>query len=213
MKIIGINGSPRKDGNTFTSLTIAGNLLQDAGIDFEIVHVDSDTKGCMACGGCVRAKNEKCVIDTDKVNATVQKVKNADGIIIASPVYFAGVAGSMKSFLDRLFYVSHANGGLFRHKVGQTLVSVRRSGGISTFDTLNHYVLYAEMIVPSSNYWNVIHGAGKAEVLKDDEGMQIVDVMTKNMIWVLNMIEATKDTVTPPSRQDKKYMNFIRDDK
>lgn len=209
MKIIALNGSPRKDGNTYTSLSLAGKIFEKEGIDFEIIHIKSTTKGCMACGMCSVNKNEKCVID-DEVNDVLQKLKEADGIILGSPVYYAGVAGSMKAFLDRLFYVAGSNGNMFAHKVGASLVSVRRSGGSTTFDALNKYLLYSEMIVPTANYWNIIHGTTKEQVLLDKEGIQIIERLSKNMAWVVKMREATKDTLLPPAREDKIFMNFIR---
>lgn len=209
MKVICLNGSPRKDGNTFTSMSIMSKVLKSEGIDVEIINVNSDTRGCVGCGGCRVNKNEKCVFD-DQVNEVIQLIKEADGVILGSPVYYAGISGSMKCFLDRLFYVAGSNGGLFAQKVGCAIVSVRRSGGTTTFDALNKYLLYAEMIVPTANYWNVIHGAAKEEVLLDEEGMQILDRLAKNMAWVLKMKEATKDTVAPPSLETKKFMNFIR---
>ena len=116
----------------------------------------------------------------------------------------------MKSFLDRLFFVSSSNGGLFRQKVGAAVVSVRRSGGSVTFDNLNHYITYSEMVVATSNYWNVIHGAGAGEVEKDDEGKQIMRILGKNMAWLLKMKEATADTIELPQKEKKEATNFIR---
>jgi multimeric flavodoxin WrbA len=116
----------------------------------------------------------------------------------------------MKSFLDRLFFVSSANGGLFRQKVGASVVSVRRTGGSVTFDSLNHYITYSEMVVATSNYWNVIHGREVGEVEKDDEGKQIMRVLGKNMAWLLKMKEATTDTIKLPQKENKEVTNFIR---
>jgi multimeric flavodoxin WrbA len=116
----------------------------------------------------------------------------------------------MKSFLDRLFFVSGSNGGLLRQKVGAAVVAVRRTGGSVTFDSLNHYLTYSEMIIATSNYWNVIHGSGAGEVNKDAEGKQIMRILGKNMSWLLKMKEYTADTIEPPKKEKKEYTNFIR---
>ena len=159
MKVLAINGSPNKEGNTFHALTIVGSKLKEQDIEFEILHIGNKAvRGCMACGKCRETKDEKCSVTTDPLNEWIQKMKAADGLILASPVHFSGIPGTMKSFLDRAFYVSSGNGNLFRHKVGAAVVAVRRSGGSSTFDSLNHYLMYCEMILATSNYWNIIHG-------------------------------------------------------
>ena len=122
-------------------------------------------------------------------------MKEADGIVLASPVYFSGVAGTMKSFLDRAFFVSTANNNLFRHKVGASVAAVRRSGGLPTVNSLNHYNLYSEMIMPGSNYWNVAHGMHPGEMDKDAEGKQIMEVLGRNMAWLLKIMEKGKDEI------------------
>jgi len=211
MKVVAINGSPRKEGNTYHALMGVGKQLMENGIEFEIIHIGNKAvRGCMACGGCFRNKDEKCVITTDPLNEWVQKMKDADGIILGSPVYYAGIPGTMKSFLDRAFYVSGSNGNLFRHKVGAAVVAVRRTGGSSTFDSLNHYLNYSEMILATSNYWNITHGLSKGEVLMDDEGVQIMEVLGRNMAWILKMREQTKESVPAPAPVSKVYTNFIR---
>ncbi len=211
MKVVAFNGSPRKEGNTHQALKMVGESLEAQGIDFEIVHVGGKAiSGCLGCGGCARNKNEKCVIEGDDVNAYIQKMKEADGIILGSPVHYAGIAGTMKSFLDRAFYVSGMNGNMLRHKVGASVAAVRRSGGVTTFEQLNNYLLYSEMFLPTTNYWNVIHGARAGEVSQDAEGVQIMKVLGENMAYLLAMKEATKDSVKAPEKASKVYMNFIR---
>jgi len=211
MKVIAINGSPNKEGNTFHALNMVGAELIEAGIDFEILHIGHKLiHGCTACGKCAVNRDEKCSLKTDDLNEWIQQIKNADGIILGSPVYYSGIAGTMKSFLDRLFYVSGANGNLFRHKVGAAVVAVRRSGGSSTIDGLNHYITYAEMIIATSNYWNIIHGRNAGEVKQDLEGAQIMRVLGKNMAWLLKMKEVTKDTIVAPKKEKKEVTNFIR---
>jgi multimeric flavodoxin WrbA len=211
MKVIAVNGSPNKEGNTFHSLNMIGNELKAGSIEFEIIHIGHKMiHGCTACGKCAVNRDGKCVIKTDDLNQWIQLLKEADGIIFGSPVYYSGVPGTMKSFMDRLFFVAGANGGLFRHKVAAAIVAVRRTGGSSTLDCLNHYLTYSEMIIATSNYWNVLHGASAGEVTRDIEGRQIMRVLAKNMMWLLKMKEATSGTIDPPVKEKKEYMNFIR---
>lgn len=211
MKVIAINGSPKKEGNTFNALNIVGNEISSAGIDFEILHIGNKMiHGCIACGKCAINQDQKCTIITDELNEWIQIIKDADGIILGSPVYYSGIAGTMKCFLDRLFYVSTSNGNLFRHKVGAAVVAVRRSGGSSTIDSLNHYLSYSEMILATSNYWNIIHGRTPGEVNHDTEGVQIMRLLGKNMAWLLKMKEATTNLIEVPIKEKKEITNFIR---
>ena len=211
MKVIGINGSPHKAGNTFHALNMVGNELKAQGIDFEILHIGHKMiRGCTACFSCAKNRDEKCVIKTDELNQWMQQLKEADGILLGSPVHYAGIPGTMKSFLDRLFFVASSNGGLFRQKVGASVVAVRRTGGSAAFDSLNHYITYSEMVVATSNYWNVIHGAAAGEVEKDDEGKQVMRILGKNMAWLLKMKEATAGTIELPQKEQKEMTNFIR---
>jgi len=211
MKVVAINGSPHKEGNTYHALKMVGSKLEANGIDFEIIHVGNTTiSGCRACGKCRVMQNERCSITTDPLNEWIQVLKNADGIILSSPVHFSGVAGTMKSFLDRLFYVTLSNGGMFRHKVGAAVVAVRRSGGSSTLDCLNHYITYSEMMMASSNYWNIIHGTAPGDASQDAEGVQIMEELGNNMAWQMKMREMTKDMLPEPERAQKVMMSFIR---
>lgn len=211
MKVIAINGSPKAEGNTYHTLSMVGNEIKNSGIEFEILHVGHKMiHGCLACAKCAANKDEQCSIKTDELNEWIQKLKKADGIILGSPVYYSGIPGTLKSFLDRVFYVSGSNGGLFRHKVAAAVVAVRRTGGSATFDSLNHYLTYSEMVIATSNYWNVIHGSRPGEAIHDGEGRQIMSVLGKNMAWLLKMKEATECTIAPPPQEKKEYMNFIR---
>jgi multimeric flavodoxin WrbA len=211
MKVIVVNGSPNKEGNTFHALTMVGDQLQAEGIDFEILHVGHKLiHGCMGCGKCAVNKDEECSVKTDDVNKWIQQLKAADGLIIGSPVYYSGIAGAMKCFLDRVFYVAGVNGGLFRHKVGASVVALRRTGGSATFDSMNHYLSNSELIIATANYWNVIHGRNAGEVTQDLEGRQIMRVLGKNVAWLLKMKEASKGLVEEPSREQKVATNFIR---
>ena len=211
MKVIGINGSPHKEGNTYHALNMVGAELIAAGIEFEIIHIGHKAiHGCMACNNCAKNRDEKCSIKTEDLNEWIQKMKDADGILLGSPVYYSGIAGTMKCFLDRVFYVAGSNGNLFRQKVGAAVVAVRRSGGTATFDSLNHYLNYSEMILATSSYWNVIHGTGQGEVENVPEGIQIMRTLGKNMAWLLSMKEATEKTIKSPEKERKVFTNFIR---
>jgi len=211
MKVVAFNGSPRKEGNTYHAIKIVADELKKEGIDTEIIHVGNKSiRGCMACGQCVKNKNEKCVLPGDEVNEWIQKMKEADGIILGSPVYYSSIAGTMKAFLDRAFYVTSANGGMLRHKVGAGVVAVRRSGGLPTFNQLNNYINYSEMLMPTSNYWNVIHGTSPGEALQDEEGVQIMRVLGKNMAWCMKLVENGRGVVKEPERENKIFTHFIR---
>jgi multimeric flavodoxin WrbA len=190
---------------------MVGNEIQAAGIGFEILHVGHKLiHGCIACGKCAINRDEKCAIESDALNDWIQLVKQADGMILGAPVYYSGIPGSMKSFLDRMFFVAGSNGNLFRHKVAAALVAVRRTGGSVTFDSLNHYLTYSEMIIATSRYWNVIHGRTPGEVMQDGEGAQIMSTLGRNMAWLLKMKEATADTIQPPRAEEKVFTHFIR---
>jgi multimeric flavodoxin WrbA len=211
MKVIAFNGSPKKEGNTWHAISMVTAELEKENIETEIIHVGNKAiRGCSACAQCVKNKNEQCVQSGDDVNEWIQKMKLADGIIFGSPVHYAAMAGTMKSFMDRAFYVAGVNDGMLRHKVGAVVVAVRRSGGLPTFDQLNNFINYSEMLIPTSNYWNVIHGARPGEVTQDEEGVQIMRVLGRNMAWLLKLIENGRTTVAEPARENKIYMNFIR---
>lgn len=211
MKVIAINGSPRAKGNTAAALRMVGEEIEKEGIEVEYVHIGLKTpRGCMCCYGCVKSQDERCVIQDDLVNDLIQKVKNAEGLLIASPEYYASVSGGIKSALDRMFFVAGMNGGLFRGKVASAIGVARRSGGMGAFIELSKYLLYAEMIVATSMYWAQIFGQRPDEVEQDEEGKQTMRVLGKNMAWLLKMKEATKDTLPQPPREEKVAMNFIR---
>lgn len=211
MKVVAFNGSPNKEGNTWHAIRIVAGELEKEGIETEIVHVGNKAvRGCTACGQCMKNKNEQCVLPGDEVNEWIRKMKCADGIILGSPVHYSAIGGTMKSFLDRAFYVAGFNKAMFRHKVGASVVAVRRSGGLPTFEQLNNYLCYSEMLIPTSNYWNVIHGTMPGEALRDEEGVQIMRVLGKNMAWLMKLVENGKGTVVPPEREKKSFTNFIR---
>lgn len=210
MKVLAINGSPHKEGNTKTSLNIMKNELIQAGIEVEELHIGNMIAGCLGCMKCVEMQNRTCIIKTDIVNETIQKIIKCDGVILSSPTYYANISGTMKSFLDRVFFVAGVNGGLFRHKVGAAISPVRRAGGIQTVDGLNKYFTISEMFLPSSTYWNGIYGAQPGEVLQDEEGSQTVRVLAKNMAFLLKSLDLGKKAGLAPEQEAKIRTNFIR---
>ncbi len=211
MKVVAFNGSPRNEGNTYHALKILTEQLEKEGIETEIIQVGNKAiRGCTACGQCAVNKNEKCVLPDDGVNGWIQKMKDADGIVLGSPVHYAAIASTMKSFLDRAFYVCSKNDGLLRHKVGTTVAAVRRTGGISTFNQLNNYINYSEMLIPTSSYWNIVHGTLPGEMLEDKEGVQIMRVLGQNMAWLMKLVDNGKGTVEEPPAEAKIFTNFIR---
>lgn len=193
MKVLAINGSPRVGGNTAHALKVMGEELAAAGIEMETVQVGGKViRGCMACGACARAKDERCAFgDTDPVNETIQKVKAADGLILATPVHFAGIGGAMKSLLDRMFYVERMNRGLFAGKVGASMVVVRRTGGSMAWQALNFYLAFAGMPIAGSTYWSIVHGTNPGEVAGDAEGLQTIRNAARSMAWLLAQRAAT----------------------
>jgi multimeric flavodoxin WrbA len=210
MKVVAFNGSPNKEGNTWHALQMVTAELEKEGIETEIVHVGNKAiRGCAACYQCIKHKNERCVLPGDEVNEWIQKMKQADGIILGSPVHYAAIGGTMKSFLDRAFFVAGVNDGMLRHKIGAAVVAVRRSGGVPAFEQLNNFLNYSEMLMPGSNYWNVIHGRTPGEVTQDLEGVQIMRVLGKNMAWLMKLVEHGKGAITPPEREAKTFLNFI----
>lgn len=211
MNVVAFNGSPKEQGNTAAALKLVAAELEGAGITVNMVHLGNEViRGCTACGACVKNRDERCIIASDKVNDYIQLMKNADGILLGSPVHFAAIAGTMKSFLDRAFYVVGVNNSFLRHKVGAAVVAVRRSGGVTTFDGLNNYINSAEMIMPGANYWNVIHGTRPGDTVKDEEGEQIMRTLGRNMAWLLQLIEAGRSTHPAPAFERKVYTNFVR---
>jgi len=208
MKVVAFNGSPKAQGNTYHAIKLVTDVLEAEGIETEIVHVGNKTiRGCLACNQCIKNRDEECAVK-DEVNGWIQLMKGADGILLGSPVHYSGVGGTMKSFLDRAFFVSGVNGSLLRHKVGAALAAVRRSGGMPTINQLGYYIEYSEMLIPASSYWNVIHGLEPGEVLQDAEGVQIMQVLGQNMAYLLKLRE--NGEITPPKRARKVFTNFIR---
>lgn len=188
MKVLMLNGSPHEKGCTYTALAEVAGELNQAGIETEIMHVGGGTvHGCMGCGAC--GKLGKCIYSDDKVNEAVEKMRQSDGLIVGSPVHYASAGGAITSFLDRFFY---SGSSAAAHKPGAAVASARRAGTTATLDQLNKYFMITQMPVVSSQYWNMVHGQCPDDVKKDEEGMQIMRVLGRNMAWMLKSIEAGK---------------------
>ena len=191
MKVIGFNGSARKDGNTAILIRKVFDELEAEGIETRLINLGAQSvNGCLACMKCFENKDGHCVQVKDPLNDWVDEMAAADGIILGSPVYFANISGQIKCFMDRAWMVARANGSLFRRKVGAAVVAARRAGAVTTFQALNAYFTISEMIVVGSAYWNMAYGREKGESLQDAEGMQIMATLGKNMAWLLKSMNA-----------------------
>jgi multimeric flavodoxin WrbA len=189
VKVVAFNGSPRKDGNTRTLIDCCLTELQAAGIETEVVQLGGErVRGCISCYSCVERQDQRCVIGDDIINDCIQKMIAADGIILASPTYFADVTTETKALIDRGGFVCRVNGDLLKRKVGAGIVAVRRAGAIHVFDTLNHFFLISQMVVPGSIYWNLAIGREKGEVEGDEEGLQTMKALGGNMAWLLKRL-------------------------
>jgi multimeric flavodoxin WrbA len=189
MKVVAINGSARKDGNTAILVRKVLSVLEREGIGTELIQLAGEkVQGCNACFRCMKERNRQCAVDDDIVNECIRKMDEADGIILASPTYFADVSAEMKAIMDRAGFVAMANDGMFRRKVGAAVVAVRRGGAIHAFDTLNHFFFISEMVVPGSSYWNVGIGLDKGDVSRDEEGIRTMLVLGENMAWVMKRL-------------------------
>lgn len=208
MKVLLINGSPNKNGCTYTALNEVSMELNKNGIDTEILHLGTNhIPGCLGCGYCSKSGEHKCVYTDDLVNEALEKAKTSDGFIFGSPVHYAGASGMLTSFLDRFFYA----GNNFDYKPGAAIVSCRRGGATAAFDQLNKYFTISNMPIVSSQYWNMVHGNTPEEVRQDLEGMQIMRTLGKNMAWLLKSIEAGKKAgLALPDKEERMRTNFIR---
>lgn len=205
MKVLMINGSPHEKGNTYVALHEMEKVFLDAGIEVEIVHVgNKDIRGCIACYTC--AKTGKCVFD-DAVNELAPKFEEADGLVIGSPVYYAAANGTLVSLLNRLFYSTRFDKTM---KVGASVAAARRGGLTTTFDQLNKYFTICGMPVASGQYWNGIHGRMGDDALGDEEGLQMMRTVAKNMIFLMKSIELGKEQFGLPEKEKTIRTNFIR---
>jgi len=207
MKVLLINGSPHPNGCTYTALREAAGALESEGIETEIFRIgNKPIRGCIACGGC--GSTGVCVFNDEAVEAA-EKIAAADGLIVGSPVYYAGANGSLLALLDRVFYFA---GSRFAGKPAAAVVSARRAGTTSALDQINKYFGISRMPVVSSQYWNMVHGSTPDEVRRDAEGLQIMRTLGRNMAWLIKSIEAGKKAgILPPEPEPRhEWTNFIR---
>ncbi len=208
MKIVAINGSPRKNGNTARCLEAVGREAEAAGVEFQVFQPGPDVRPCMACYHCLNTGSLRCVRDDDGVNEIIAACIEADGILLASPVYHGGIAGGMKCVLDRLMLAAGCGDNQLRHKVGGALCTLRRSGGMETYQQLLGTMDAMEMVIVTSDYWGAVHGADPGEVLEDEEGMAVARKLGRNMAWMVKVLHDT--AVPPPADSPRPMMNFIR---
>ncbi len=205
MKVLIINGSPRADGNTSIALAEMEAVFARNGVETETVQVGmKDVRSCIACGAC--AKTGKCVFD-DIVNELAPKLEAADGLVVASPVYYAGANPTLTALLTRLFHSTHFDKSM---KVGASVVCARRGGCSSTFDELNKFFTISGMPIASSVYWNSIHGLGKGEARQDEEGRLVMRTLAQNMTFLMKSIALGKQTYGLPESEPRISTNFIR---
>lgn len=206
MKVLMINGSPRVNGNTSVALAELEKVFQKNGIETETVQIGGkEIRGCMACGYCF--KNEKCAIDDIVNNELAGKFEECDGLVVASPVFYASANGTLISLLDRLFYSTKFNKTM---KVGAAVAVARRGGCSATFDQLNKYFTIAGMPVAPSQYWNSIHGRKPGEAAQDEEGLQTMRTLAENMSFLIKSIALGKEKYGIPEKEAWKMTNFIR---
>ena len=206
-KILFINGSPHEKGCTYTALNEVAQELLRLGVESEFLWLGTGpVQDCIGCGSCRAAG--KCVFGDDAVNSTISRMKEFDGIVVGSPVYYAGASGRLCSFLDRLFYSGKAQ---FEGKIGAAVVNCRRGGATAAFERLNFYFSIANMIIPGSQYWNQTHGFTPEDVMKDEEGLQTMRSLAVNIAWLLNSAEAGRKSgiPAPAYEKDRKTTNFI----
>ena len=211
MKVLLVNGGPHKEGCTYTALKEVAETLEEEGIETEIFWIQNKPiGGCIACKTC--AKIGKCVFD-DIVNKFVEKAKTADGFIFGTPVHYAAATGNITGFMDRVFYSASSAGkaDIFTYKPVATVISARRAGTTATYDQLNKYFGITQMPIISSRYWNMVHGSTPEDVIKDEEGMQVMRILGRNMAYYLKCIEAGKEKgIELPKQEQTTFTNFIR---
>ncbi|MGM9786482.1 MAG: flavodoxin family protein [Candidatus Cryptobacteroides sp.] len=207
MKVILVNGSPHQKGSTYTALCEVEKELAATGIETEHFWIGAKPlSGCLGCGQCLK-NGGRCFMD-DSVNEFLDKAEGADGFIFGSPVHYAAISGALSSFLDRAFY---GKGNLFRFKPAAGIVCCRRGGSTAAFDELNKYFTISSMPVVSSKYWNMVHGTNPDEVRRDEEGMQVMRELGRNMAWMLKCIRAGREAgIEPPQPENPIKTNFIR---
>ena len=189
MKVVAINGSARKNGNTATLLNVVLEELKKEGIKTELLQMaGQNLQGCLACYKCFKNKDGRCVNDKDKMNEYIAKMREADGVLLGSPTYFSDVTSNMRALIERCGFVGRANDYILKRKVGSSVVAVRRAGAIPAFSSMNLFLHYMQMILPGSSYWNIGIGRDPGDVLKDAEGIQTMKTLGENMAWLLKKL-------------------------
>ena len=211
LKVVLINGSPHPKGSTWRSMVEISKVLHEEGIIVEWIHVGNrPVRGCMGCNECKQSGIGRCIYGDDVVNVAIARMEQADGLVIGSPVHFAGASGALTSFLDRMFYAADAKN-TFYGKPGASIVCCRRGGATAALEQLNKYFTIYNMPIVSSYYWNMVHGNDDKEVVLDEEGMFVMHQLGKNMAWMLKSLQAAKEQgITFPYADQEVRMNFIR---
>jgi len=191
MKVVALNGSARKDGNTAILINLVFDELKKEGIETELMQLAGNPiAGCIACYKCFKNKNRRCSVDKDMLNDIIERMLQADGIILGSPTYFSDVTSGMRAFIERCGFVARANDYMLKYKVGAGVVAVRRAGAIPAFNSIMLFLHYMQMMIPGSSYWNIAIGRDPGEVLKDEEGVQTMKTLGQNMAWLLKKVRA-----------------------
>lgn len=189
MKVVAINGSARKDGNTAILINVVLEELKKEGIKTELLQMAGENlQGCLACYKCFKKKDGRCVNDKDKMNEYIAKMREADGVLLGSPTYFSDVTSNMRALIERCGFVGRANDYILKRKVGSSVVAVRRAGAMPAFNSMNLFLHYMQMIQPGSSYWNIGIGRDPGDVLKDAEGIQTMKTLGENMAWLLKRL-------------------------
>lgn len=209
MKVLLINGSPNEDRCTYTALAEAARSLESDGVETEIAWIGRDPiRGCIGCGGCSKLGETRCIFHDDVVNGLIEKAEGADGYIIGTPVFYAGANGALLAVLDRMFY---AGGSALQFKPAAGIASARRAGTTPAIDQINKYFQINKMPIVSSTYWPMVHGQSTEQVMQDEEGLQTMRMLGRNMAWMLRSIEAGRNAgLDHPIMERKVMTNFIR---
>ena len=210
MKVLLINGSPNERGCTHEALSEVASALAESGVQSEILHIGrGPVRGCIGCGSCARSGRQRCVFRDDLVNTALERMEDCDGLVIGSPVHYASAGGSITSFMDRMFY---AGGASMRGKVGAAVVSARRAGTTAALDQLHKYFFITGMPIAPSQYWPMVHGSTPEQVEQDEEGLQIMRMLGRNMAYMIRAfaLARTQGILPPAPEAERKRTNFIR---
>ncbi|MDD5712822.1 MAG: flavodoxin family protein [Smithellaceae bacterium] len=193
MKVVALNGSARKDGNTAILINLVLDELRKEGIETQLIQLAGRSLvGCRACYKCAKNKDRRCAVKKDFLNEIIAAMEDADGILLGSPTYFSDVSAGMRAFIERCGLVARANDYMFKRKVGAAVVAVRRAGAIPAFSSMNLFLHYMQMVMPGSSYWSIGIGRDPGEVWKDEEGIGTMKTLGQNMAWLLKTIDSSK---------------------